>query len=538
VSKSRQAIEMTANVHSVAALVATIVFGSLISEDAATLTAAALAAAGALDANVAFASAVAGIVAGDVALFGIARRARGSVEHSRLYRRVARAKIAVAETWFSRWGEAVLIATRFMPGTRLPATLAAGVLAIPGLRFAVVSTIGAVIWTSLNFLVVSKGARSIGIGPFVLVLAALSLFVWVFKANFGKRIGESLTRLKKWEFWPAWIFYIPVLGMSAWLAFRYRGVSLPALANPSQRNGGLIGESKSEILQALEEAAPEFMAPSRLIVPGNKAQRMRQLLDAIADGIVRLPFVLKPDVGQRGAGVRIISTIADAESYLAQVSGPVIAQRYAPGPHEAGVFYYRFPGEESGKILAITEKRFPKIVGDGVHSIRELILADTRAQLISAVYLRRFGDHSSRVPDNGEVVSLVECGNHCQGCIFLDGWHLFSEALRESLDRISRAVPGFYVGRYDLRYENPEELRQGRGFAIVELNGAASEATSIYDPQQSLLAAYRLLYRQWQIVYAIGAENRRRGHKAPSIFDLLRDWNSYRQQSVAYPIAS
>ncbi|NJR13361.1 MAG: hypothetical protein HC779_02710 [Phyllobacteriaceae bacterium] len=50
-----------------------------------------------------------------------------------------------------------------------------------------------------------------------------------------------------------------------------------------------------------------------------------------------------------------------------------------------------------------------------------------------------------------------------------------------------------------------DDLRAGRNFQIVELNGAASEATSIYDSRNSLFGAYRTLFHQWELVFAIGA---------------------------------
>ena len=85
----------------------------------------------------------------------------------------------------------------------------------------------------------------------------------------------------------------------------------------------------------------------------------------------------------------------------------------------------------------------------------------------------------------GEDLKLVETGNHAQGCIFRDGAHLWTLELEEAIDR-HLAIPGFYIGRYDIRYANEEELRRGENFQIVELNGAASEATNIYDARNSL----------------------------------------------------
>src|SRR5205814_1632283 len=105
---------------------------------------------------------------------------------------------------------------------------------------------------------------------------------------------------------------------------------------------------------------------------------------------IDLPFILKPDIGQRGYGVKLVRNIRDTLPYLQRVDAPVIVQRYVPGPHEVGIFYYRFPDQERGCIFAITEKIFPSITGDGVLTIAQLIDADPRARLIAKTYLRRF----------------------------------------------------------------------------------------------------------------------------------------------------
>jgi len=112
----------------------------------------------------------------------------------------------------------------------------------------------------------------------------------------------------------------------------------------------------------------------------------------------------------------------------------------------------------------------------------------------------------------GETLRLVEAGNHAQGCIFRDGARLHTPELAACIDGISRKLDGFFIGRYDLRFTHEADLCAGRNFQIIELNGAAAEAASIYDARNSLRSAYATLFRQWSLVFAIGAENRRRGH--------------------------
>ena len=103
----------------------------------------------------------------------------------------------------------------------------------------------------------------------------------------------------------------------------------------------------------------------------------------------------------------------------------------------------------------------------------------------------------------------MQLGTHCRGAIFLDGARLMTPALEAAMDDLSRRAEGFYFGRYDVRVPSVEDLRAGRGLKVLELNGMTSEATHIYDPQGGLVAAYRTLFEQWRLAFAIAAGNRR-----------------------------
>lgn len=109
--------------------------------------------------------------------------------------------------------------------------------------------------------------------------------------------------------------------------------------------------------------------------------------------------------------------------------------------------------------------------------------------------------------------------------------------LEASIDRISQQVNGFFIGRYDVRFETWEELERGRGFQILELNGVAGEPTSAYDASRSIVHAFALLFRHWELAFAIGAENRRRGHHPDSPAGILKEWLSYRKTSHCLPRA-
>jgi hypothetical protein len=94
--------------------------------------------------------------------------------------------------------------------------------------------------------------------------------------------------------------------------------------------------------------------------------------------------------------------------------------------------------------------------------------------------------------------------------------------LESVFDSVARHFDGFFVGRFDVRYADPDEFRRGRGFTIVELNGVTSESTNLYDPSWPIWRAYRTLFRQWNLLFRLGDVNRRRGHLPASVLELVR----------------
>lgn len=321
-----------------------------------------------------------------------------------------------------------------------------------------------------------------------------------------------------------WAFYLPVLPRLVWLAFRFGGVRTVAAANPGMPDGGTVGESKADILAQL---------PAEVVLPFRRV-RGAAGTGAVDDGRVAaalaavhavgpdFPVVLKPDVGERGRGVRIARSPADVDRYCRECAEAFLVQRYHSGPYEAGIFYYRFPDEAGGHILSITDKRFPMVIGDGVATLRALITGHPRYRWQAGVFLSRLGDRGDRVPAAGEPVQLAQAGNHSNGVMFLDGERLRTPELEARIDAVSRAYPGFFIGRFDVRFADLDAFRAGRDLAIVELNGATAEPTDLYDPAHSVVEGWRRLHRQWELVFRIGAMNRARGAPGMSLRRLQR----------------
>jgi hypothetical protein len=484
---------------------------TLLSEDAACLTAGALIRGGRVSAWTGVVACALGIYAGDVLLW-CAGRLLGS-----------RLRVSVTAGVDSA---TAILASRFLPGTRLPLYLAAGAFGHRPRAFFLWTAVAVAAWTPA---VVLGSSRSIVAGTMMIAaIHAARRVEW-------RHIVARLDRWRRWEFWPSPILYAPVAVHVLRLGLRHGGLGTLSAANPGIPEGGFVGESKSQILQQLPV---QWTLDAALIHPDSVDARVEHVRGLIESGRFTLPAVLKPDAGQRGVGVRLVRSLDEAREYFAAHHAAVVLQRYHPGPFEAGIFYVRRPDEGRGRIFSITDKRFPVVVGDGHSTIEQLIWEHPRYRLQASVFLARHAGERGRVAADGERVRLAMAGNHAQGTLFLDGSHLITRALETRIDDIARAMPGFYIGRFDVRYADADAFRRGEDLAIVELNGVTSESTNIYDPSFTLWNAWRVLCRQWTLVFEIGAANRARGHQAAAATRLLRLALQHLRESPALPIAS
>jgi RimK-like ATP-grasp domain len=334
-------------------------------------------------------------------------------------------------------------------------------------------------------------------------------------------------RATRWEFWPAWAFYAPLVPYIGYLAAKHRGATVFTAANPSIESGGFVRESKYAILQGLAGAG-DYVARSSLIRADLRAcEKLAAAQAFMARHHLTYPVVLKPNYGQRGSGVVIVRSADALASCVRDIAVDTIIQEHVHGA-EFGVFYYRRPSEPRGRIFSITEKRFPFVTGDGRRTLEELILDDERAVCAARLYLERFKARLRTIPAAGERVPLAELGTHCRGAMFLDGGWAWTRELENRFEAIARAFDGFYFGRFDVRvYGGTDAFRAGDGFKIIELNGVTSEATHIYDPSTPLLRAYRVLADQWRIAFEIGSENRDRDVRPTPLSTLARLTREY-----------
>jgi hypothetical protein len=148
------------------------------------------------------------------------------------------------------------------------------------------------------------------------------------------------------------------------------------------------------------------------------------------------------------------------------------------------------------------------------------------------LFLKRHRTRLHEVLPQGLSLQLTILGNHCQGAIFLDSSDLITPEIEEAFDQISKNIPGFFVGRYDIRFEDLEAFQQGKDYKILELNGAGGEPAHIYDPGNSIFYGYKTLFAFYRGLWRIGAYNASNGTPAKSFQTARRAFAKYRRDAL------
>ena len=125
-----------------------LMFATLASEDLACVAAGLLIQRGQVEASSAVLACTLGIFAGDVGLWAIGRACGSSVlAWPRVARRLQPNRFHEFRSWLERHAGWAIVASRFLPGSRLPLYVIAGIVELPGMVFAGWALLGTLLWT-------------------------------------------------------------------------------------------------------------------------------------------------------------------------------------------------------------------------------------------------------------------------------------------------------------------------------------------------------------------------------------------------------
>lgn len=313
-------------------------------------------------------------------------------------------------------------------------------------------------------------------------------------------------KLIHWEYWSLEAIYYPIFLAWLYYAIKARSFFFFNAANPSIKNGGMAMESKKEIYDLI----PSEYIPKTILIKQNT--HINEILETMLRENISFPLIVKPDIGMKAFGVEKIRETNGLRSYLQRNSNDFLVQEFIGYPNEVGIFYVRYPNEQRGRITGIVSKEFLSVTGNGKDSILQLIKQNPRSHLQLSALRKVYGLHLHKILLANEKFILVPYGSHTRGAKFIDASEKINENLLKVIDSICTQIPGFYYGRLDILHTSLDELSKGQNFSIIEINGAGSEPTHIYDPKHSLFFAWHEIIRHWKMLYEISKINKKNGH--------------------------
>jgi len=554
-----------------------ILFGAVfLHEDAAVLAAVYYIANDHLSYPQAFGVLFAGMLLGDALIFQIGRFSKAS---PKLSAKLIGPRVTRLGSWLNDHLFLATLLCRILPGTLFPLYVACGWFGVSWRRFIIATGVSAYLYLaaalSLAMVFDDFVLNAFGLNDIVVYAAIIAL---VLAISHRHRLLGLLYRLVEMfyrvptvsagapaaahypgmppvpvhggqaavaERIPTPLFYLPIVIHWIWLALRHWGVALPTAANPHIETGGYIGESKAKCLAMIGAAHANHVA--RYVAIGAASaggHDPEAVMAAVAKAGIAFPAIVKPDIGWRGFGVRLIATPENLAAYLAEFppAAAFIVQDFVAHAGEIAILYARRPDETTGRIVSATFRYYPQVTGDGRRTIRDLIVANRRTRWkldylegVAPDHLALVKDRLEAIPAAGECVRLSIIGSNRVGGLYIDAAPYLTETLAAKIDAIARSMPDFHFGRFDIKFRDIEALGRGEDFWIVEVNGAGAEAIHVWDPDKSLLEAYLALFRQNALLFEIGARNRERGFAPTPIAQIFAHIKVQNRLTRLYP---
>ncbi|SHL49226.1 hypothetical protein SAMN05444360_10288 [Chryseobacterium carnipullorum] len=319
------------------------------------------------------------------------------------------------------------------------------------------------------------------------------------------KLKHRIHKIAHWEYWSTFTIYLPLFPVWLYCAWKARTLLFFHGANPSIKYGGMAMESKKEIYDLI----PENWIPKTLFV--SSQTQFQEILSELKSHPINFPIIAKPNIGLKGLGVVQIEDVDELEHYQNNSDYDFLIQEKINFLHEVGIFYHRFPDEKSGKITGMVKKEFLSVKGNGKKTLKELVMENPRSAFQIKAIEQKMGNEMQKIVPENEEITLIPFGSHTRGAKFIDISTEVTEKLEQKIDEICTRVNGFYFGRLDVMFENLELLQKGENFKIIEINGAKSEPTHMYDPKHSLFFAWKEITRHWRIMAEISRKNHETG---------------------------
>ena len=325
----------------------------------------------------------------------------------------------------------------------------------------------------------------------------------------------KLKRILNYEFWPFWVFYFPAYFYYFFLAIKAKRWVYFSILNKSMNFGGAFLTSKNTYLKNI----PKEWVPRTLFVP--KDYDFENVQKSLAAEKITFPLIVKPDMGERGKNVALLSNSYELEKYLNKIKQPIVVQEYISYPIEVGILFY-WDTNNKPCISSIGVKKFCEIEGNGKDTLKKLVSKNYRIAKRKNLLAKKFKRQWHKIIPNGKTILLEPIGNHNLGTAFYDGSKHYSDEMLQWIANCVKNIPGFDYGRLDLKINHWNAFKKNQEIKILEINGVNSEPIHIYDPACSIWKAYKTIFYHMNIIYKLSQHKTNKTEPTISLIEFLQ----------------
>ena len=530
-------------------LILILILCTFVAEDPTCLAAGLLAAEGIIGFWWAALACTVGIFIGDMVLYSLGRwLGRGALRRAPLKWIVKEHEIDRMAGWFgSPRGLLVIVSSRFIPASRVPTFVTAGILRLGLPRLSLLLFTAALVWTPVLMLLGST------LGPPFMeqfprykqyaawIVLGLFAFIWFFTHWVvpamtwrGRReIVMKVRGLMQPSLWPGWILYLPVRLGIVLLSLRHLRLTAFASANPALgRVGGFIGDAKSLLLRPFQRDS-RCCPTLALSLEDTQEERVKEA--AAFAACHGFPVVFKPEVAEDGAGLRFVHTQEQLERLVRGAQEDILLQKFIPG-FEFEVVWRRNPGKDDGRVMALVHKHDVTVRGDGEQTLEELIWLDEVAVSRASLFLRCHARDLNRVIPAGQKVTLNLTGSYGHGARCRHRADLITVELDAAVTQFARRFPGLHFARFDLRANSMEDLKAGR-FIVTEIGGCCHVSSLLRDESLRFSRSYVAVWGQLKACLDAGASNLRQKVRPVPVEELMARWSHARGRHDEFAVS-
>jgi hypothetical protein len=309
------------------------------------------------------------------------------------------------------------------------------------------------------------------------------------------------------QFLPSVIKYIHVVGDMNTINPDISGLS------------GMVGASKAHLNTKVN---PIFRPKDALFNIGVTVEQMQR---RIIEKKILFPIFIKPVKGERAAGVEFLRDKEALSHVIIDRKRSYIIEEAIMTHAEFCINVQRNLESNMFSVFSITERIIPKVTGDGLSSIRQLIpgldLTDLQKQKIENALDSSF---LNKVLERNISENVVRTASISYGTEYvkLNLNPNQKKLLEHQINQMLLPADGFNIGRFDIKANNLQALLVG-DCKVVELNGIGGMPTHVYETHLSIEQKQNILDEYFELLQIFSRQQVSRGFKS------IGFWTAFKQ---------